>query len=158
MSFSLCFYWLEFSFKSQKHWQVSLFLAVLHANISSSNFQVAEKDQTRCCQRYRDSFCLNKTFQVAGFNVLNDLPSKTMTATGYPRTRWSSYIQRQLSFISYCRWISEEIIFFKCSDISADKKPALLGGKDCNFIRATSIPSYYCRGNWFCWSILSFFK
>ena len=84
------------------HWP----LALLRADISSSNFQVAEKDQTRCCQRYHDSFCLNKTISVAGLNVLNDLPSKTMTATGYPRIRWSSYIQRQLSFISYSRWIS----------------------------------------------------
>lgn len=64
------------------HWP----LALLHADISSSNFQAAVKVQTRYCQCYQYSFCLNKTISVAGPNVL-DLPSKTKAATGYPKIR-----------------------------------------------------------------------
>lgn len=64
------------------HWP----LALLHAGISSSNFQAAVKGQTRYCQCYQYSFCLNKTISVAGLNVL-DLPSKTKTDTGYPKIR-----------------------------------------------------------------------
>lgn len=59
-------------------------LALLHTDMSSSNFQAAVKDQTRYCQCYQYSFCLNKTILVAGLDVL-DLHSKTKTATGYPK-------------------------------------------------------------------------
>lgn len=61
-------------------------LALLHADICSSNFQAAVKDQTRYCQCYQYSFCLNKTIAVAGLDVL-DLPSKTKSTTGYRKIR-----------------------------------------------------------------------
>lgn len=68
----------------------SLVLGSVKCSSNSSSVLVAEKDQTRCCLCYCNSFCLEKTVSVWELNVLNDLLSKTMNVTGYPRTRASS--------------------------------------------------------------------